>query len=135
MGFSIGGVNRIALVVLMCFATLAEHLLPQAWAQMPDTQSLVGEWHGSWTSHHRPGQGGEHNMTVTKVDGNRVSGRIERGGTAKAAYHFVGTLEGNTLIIQGSMARTELTVNGNQMRGFLIGANRLDTTMTQMTKK
>jgi hypothetical protein len=74
-------------------------------------------------------------MTVSQVDGHQVSGRIERGGTARVAFDFVGTFEGNTLTIQGSMGRTELTVRGDQVRGCTIGPTRIDITMTRTAKK
>jgi len=111
---------RHALVVLSTFALVLGFGVPAAEAQSIDPQSLAGEWRGQ-AVHTEKGQSGPYNLTIVKVEGDRVSLRIERSGRTSNA---IGTLNGNTLTYGGARATTELTIsdNGKEMRGTWTGS-------------
>jgi|SRR5262245_8224036 len=109
---------RLALVI----ACLALHPAQLVSAQSAiDPQSLVGEWSGKWIAAAtgggnggRAGLQGPYVLTITKVEGTRVLATIETRGFSG---DIRGTLEDNRLIFAGQQFRTELTVDGKEMRG------------------
>jgi hypothetical protein len=111
---------RHALVVLLALALVLGLGVVGAGAQSIDPQSLAGEWRGQAVRSER-GQSGPYNLTIVKVEGDRVSLRIERSGRTSKA---IGTLKGNTLTYGGGQGETELTIsdNGKEMRGTWTGS-------------
>ena len=135
---SLGGMccgRLLCLIVLAGLAVVTGFPPPEGLAQTVDPQSLVGEWVGTWFLTQRPQVEGQYNMTVTKVEGNQVHGRVERtfavGQAGTANFAFVGTLEGDKLVFTGSATQTELTINGTQMRGVGLAINRFNISMTK----
>ena len=86
-----------------------------------DPQSLIGEWRGKWTSGAatggpgpRSGREGPFALTITRVQGTVVQGTIEiQGVTTKIR----ATLQGNQLRFGNEQIQTELTIDGDHMRG------------------
>jgi len=81
-----------------------------------DSQSLVGEWAGTWARHDRPGEvNGPYYMKIEKVEGTKVHGQTEsRLGKSR----WTGVLEGTRLTFnarQGSS--TDLSVDARTMTG------------------
>ena len=86
-----------------------------------DPQSLIGEWVGRWRSGAvtggpgpRSGREGPFALTITQVQGNAVYGVIETGGVTTKIR---ATLQGNQLKFGNDQIQTELTVDGDHMRG------------------
>jgi hypothetical protein len=101
-------------------------------AQAVDPQSLVGEWTGQWSSTSRAQVSGPYSMVISKVDGDKVTGRVERSTQQKnVSFAFVGTLEGNKLIIDRPGSKTELEISDNQMRGGAFGTYRGTITLNK----
>lgn len=103
-------------------------------AQTLDPQSLLGEWQGSWSGSNAPGRGGQYNMSIRTVEGNRVRGRVERSNVAAGItpdFNFIGTVTGNVLKFQGGPTTTELTIDGDQMRGQMYGTARMDISLSK----
>jgi hypothetical protein len=104
------GRGRLLLLVCVGVALLVSACQTAAPFRPEDPQSLVGEWSGEGTD---PGGGierwsGEHVLTITRVEGNRVFGTLESwcgGGVSCAGAHTYrtraveGTLRGNELKI------------------------------------
>jgi hypothetical protein len=86
-----------------------------------DPAALVGEWSGTWTAGavtgspgSRSGRQGPFILTITKVEGNVVGGTVEvQGVTSKIR----ATLRGNQLTFGNEQFQTELTIEGDRMRG------------------
>ena len=97
-------------------------------SQAIDPQSLIGEWQGTWET--RSGEargGGQYYLTIEKVEGGKVYGKVTVTGRRSNDFKFVGALEGNRLTY-GSTTRTELEIRDDQMKGTSTGgANRAIT--------
>lgn len=100
-------------------------------AQVIDPQSLVGEWTGQWSSTSRAQVSGPYSMVISKVEGDKVTGRVERSAQKNASFAFVGTLEGNKLVIDRPGSKTELEISDNQMRGGSFGTYRGTITLNK----
>jgi hypothetical protein len=118
---------RSFLIVLACLTLVAGIAHPDIWAQAVDSQAFVGKWEGTWTNLSHPYITGEYNLTVTKAEGSQVHGRYEKLGATggRVVADFVGTLEGDKLTYSNSFSSTELTINGNQVRGTSMDNFRL----------
>jgi Biogenesis factor required for ATP synthase 1, C-terminal domain len=86
-----------------------------------DPQVLIGEWRGKWTSGAvtggpgpRSGREGPFALTITRVQGNVVHGTIEMQGVTTKIR---ATLQGNQLRFGNEQIQTELTIDGDHMRG------------------
>jgi len=125
---------RYCLIVLACLALVAGTALPEIWAQAVDSDPLVGKWEGTWVNLSHPNARGDYNITITKVEGNKVHGRIEKQGfpSGSATYDIVGTLEGDKLMYGTASTSTELMVNGKQLRGTSVDGFRLAIEMTKV---
>ena len=125
---------RRCLIVLACLALVAGTALPEIWAQAVDSDPLVGKWEGTWVNLSHPNARGDYNITITKVEGNKVHGRIEKQGfpSGSATYDIVGTLEGDKLMYGTASTSTELMVNGKQLRGTSVDGFRLAIEMTKI---
>jgi len=125
---------RRCLIVLTCLALVAGTALPEIWAQAVDSDPLVGKWEGTWVNLSHPNARGDYNITITKVEGNKVHGRIEKQGfpSGSATYDIVGTLEGDKLMYGTASTSTELMVNGKQLRGTSVDGFRLAIEMTKV---
>lgn len=66
---------RSSIVAAVVVAALAA----TAWPQAPDVdpQALIGLWSGSWTSTHVASENGRYYLTITRVDGQKVVGKVE----------------------------------------------------------
>jgi hypothetical protein len=117
---------RLASVILAGVVAIIG-LAGGARAQEIDPKYLLGEWQGQWVLASQRGLSGPFFMTIKKVEDGKVFGRVERPGArvTPADFDFVGTLAGNVLSF-GSAARSEFIVDGKQMRGFMLGASRVD---------
>jgi hypothetical protein len=89
--------------------------VPGAWSQTPtvDPQTLVGRWVGSWTNANTGKGNGKYYLTIERVEGQKVFGVGEFVGQKTSQFKVNGTLSGNQL----TFGRTELTVDGREMRG------------------
>ena len=125
---------RRCLIVLTCLALVAGTALPEIWAQAVDSDPLVGKWEGTWVNMSHPNARGDYNITITKVEGNKVHGRIEKQGfpSGSATYDIVGTLEGDKLMYGTASTSTELMVKGKQLRGTSVDGFRLAIEMTKV---
>jgi hypothetical protein len=91
--------------------------------QAIDPQSLIGEWAGTWhgKSPEMASARGSYILTIEKIDGAKVTCRVY---FSHARGEFRGQpparLEGNRLRWGGPLA-TELTIEGNTMRGTRTG--------------
>jgi hypothetical protein len=102
--------GRLLLVALVVMST-ASAVWPQT---SPDPQSLVGRWSGSWIDTKEERSSGRYYLTVERVDGEKVVGKREAiGWTPAEAKIGNGRLSGNRL----TFGKTELTIDGEQMRG------------------
>ena len=109
-------------------------------AQTVDPQSLIGEWRGAWAWTNNPSVNGQYYMTITKVEGDKVYGRVERGGLpaayrAVANFNFAGTLSGYvlTFVVCAPAGKTELTISdgGKEMLVQGYGTNRVDISLSK----
>jgi hypothetical protein len=66
---------RSLLIVLACLMLVAGIALPKLWAQTVDPHPLGGKWEGTWLNISHPNVSGAHDVTVTKVEGDKVYGR------------------------------------------------------------
>jgi len=102
-----------------------------------DPQALIGEWTGRWRQGAVGGPGGRggtqgpYKLLITKVEGDRVSGSLDTQGFSG---NVTATLSGNQLSFGNDRVQTQLTVDGNQMRGTRSGGG-LPTREIQLTKK
>ena len=127
------------LIVLAGLAMMTGLALPRALAQSVDPQSLVGEWVGTWTMGSEAAVKADYTMTIVKVEGNQVHGRVERAGwgsrLAPASFDFVGTLEGDKLVLADSTHPGEFTIYktsyGTQMQGASVETIRFIISMTK----
>ena len=90
-------------------------LTPAAWSQTPeiDPQTLIGQWSGSWVGAHAAAENGRYYLTITRIEGPKVIGKVEFVGKRTTEFMINGTLSGNRL----TYLRTELTIFGNRMSG------------------
>lgn len=124
---------RTCLTVLACLALVVGIALPDVSAQVVDSQALVGNWEGTWFIMSHPNYGGDYNMTITKVEGNKVYGKYEKLGAkeGRVASDFVATLDGANFVYSNSFSSTELTMSGKQLRGTSNDNMRLSVQMTK----
>ena len=134
MNGSFAARSRFLVIVLASLTLVAGIALSQIWAQSVDSQPLVGKWEGTWVNMSHPHARGDYNITITKVEGNIVHGRIEKQGfpSGSATYDIVGTLEGDKLMYGTASTSTELMVNGKQLRGTSVDGFRLAIEMTKI---
>jgi hypothetical protein len=86
-----------------------------------DPAALVGEWRGTWTAGAvtgspgpRGGRQGPFVLTIATVEGTVVGGTVEMLGVTPKIR---ATLRGNQLTFGNEQFQTELTVEGDHMRG------------------
>lgn len=95
---------------------------------------LVGEWVGTWKGTLFQGTGlpaapppravtntGDYYLTITRVEGRQVYGRVQYPGLTPSEIQFVGTLDQNVLSFGNDRYRTELTIDGERMNGTRLG--------------
>jgi hypothetical protein len=111
------GLSCLALVVIIVASSAGA-----GWAQPGlDPQSLIGEWIGKWTSGAatggpgpRSGREGPFVLTISQVQANVVHGTVETQGVTTKIR---ATLQGNQLKFGNEQFQTELTIDGDHMRG------------------
>jgi hypothetical protein len=99
-------------------------------AQVSEAQ-LVGEWVGDWKAEHGVGpkptpprgeqNAGEYRLTILKVEDGKVHGRVRQPGSTLPEFDFVGTLNQNVLSYGNERIQTQLTIDGNRMKGTRLG--------------
>ncbi len=106
---------RTALLLPIVAAFVVAALAPTTWPQTADVDpgTLIGLWSGSWISSHVASESGRYYLTITRVEGQKVFGKVELVGKRTIEFMFNGSLSGNRL----TYLRTELTISGNQMTG------------------
>ena len=77
------------------------------------SQSLIGQWSGSWTGAALAKANGKYYLKIERVDGANVFGKGEVSGHKNTEFPVSGTLSGNQL----TYGKTTLTVDGNHMTG------------------
>jgi hypothetical protein len=109
--------NRLgtALLSSIVAAFVVAALAPTTWPQTPDVdpRALIGLWSGTWTSAHVASENGRYYLTITRVEGQKVVGKVEVVARRTTEFPINGTLSGNQL----TYLRTVLTISGNQMTG------------------
>jgi hypothetical protein len=87
-----------------------------------DSGVLVGAWQGRWVlNSKRKPLSAYYRLTVTKVEGERVYGRVEAepagaDGPPRIETHFVGEVRANVLTF-GKNKPTQLRIDGERMSG------------------
>jgi hypothetical protein len=106
--------------VLFAAFAMAIAGLPVAVAQDVDPKNLVGEWWGRWSA--SAGPTGNYYLTILRVDGNKVYGKVELTGARRPNFSFEGTLEGNVLRYSSpdKLADVELVITGNTIAGHSV---------------
>lgn len=110
------GLLILALVIIVASSAATGRAQPGL-----DPQSLIGEWRGKWTSGAvtggpgpRSGREGPFALTIAQVQGNVVHGTVEVAGVTTKIR---ATLQGNQLKFGNEQIQTELTIDGEHMRG------------------
>jgi len=126
-------VSRIVALVLI--ALVAAVIAHPALAQEFDPASILGEWSGRWNTTSAPGLVQKYYLTIKKVEGKRVEGRVEREGRLPpnvGQFDFVGMLNGNVLTFAPpGLAKTEITFSGKTANGTI---NVGDRVVLQLSK-
>ncbi|HSF06668.1 MAG TPA: hypothetical protein VLG10_12835 [Methylomirabilota bacterium] len=60
-------------------------------------------------------------MTITRVQGGMVYGRVQQPGLPLPEFDFVGTLKENVISFGNERIQTQLTVTGDRMEGTRLG--------------
>jgi|SRR5215475_8624821 len=122
-------------LLLACLTLCPDPLLAQA---ALDPQSLVGQWTGKWIAAAtgggnggRGGTQGPYSLTITRVEGDVVFATVEY---REFSGNVRGTISDNQLTFVGPQFRTELRIDGNQMRGLRQGGG-LPPREIQIVKK
>jgi hypothetical protein len=95
---------------------------------------LVGEWIGTWTSTLFQGTGppagptprgirnnGDYLLTISRVEGKTVYGRVQQPGLPVPEFNFVGKLDNDMLSYSSERIQTELKITGDRMAGTRLG--------------
>jgi hypothetical protein len=126
-------VGRLPLLFIASVVSLAS-LAASAWSQAPlDSQSLVGEWSGSWRNKNLGHISGQYLLSIERVEGRQVYGQVEITGPQNAQFKLLGTLDGNRLTFSGPNL-TEFLIEGKQMKGSSQGAPRSNPWDITLTK-
>lgn len=102
-----------------------------------DPQSLIGEWTGKWVTSHGPGPrraggpNGPYALTIKQVTGDQVRATLDVVGQAR---EIRAKLVENRLTFGNDQFQTELTVDGDQMRGTRQGSASIPWVI-ELTKK
>src|SRR5262245_8961281 len=95
----------------------------------PPSVDVSGKWAGTW-SYETPSLGnGNMNGTFTQT-GSNLNGNFEVTGPVvnRAANNVIGTVSGNTIKLSQPASGT-LTVNGNEITGWINGLNPAKVTL------
>lgn len=89
--------RRLGLVCLCVLIVVA--VAPSAWPQAPavDPKSLIGQWSGSWVNSHEAKMNGKYYLTIERIVGEKVFGKVEFFGRTTSEFKVAGTLSGRTL--------------------------------------
>lgn len=122
--------RSLVLTSTLVFLVLLASLLP---AQVSDAQ-LIGEWVGTWTSSLYQGTGaptgptprgirnnGDYLLTISRVEGKTVYGRVQQPGLPLPEFNFVGTLDRDVLSYGNERVQTQLKIAGDRMEGTRLG--------------
>jgi hypothetical protein len=80
-----------------------------------DPQSLLGEWVGTI----KGPASFDYYLTLTKAEGNKISGKARNVGQRTNEYPIVGTVEGNVFKYKSTVhpLSVELVIDGDTMKG------------------
>ena len=125
--------KSVALTSILALVIVLEFGPSSVPAQVTDAH-LIGEWVGTWTSTLYQDTGlppgatprgiknnGEYHLTITKVEGGRVYARVQQPGMPLPEFNVVATLNQNVIYYANERIKTELTVDGNRMKGTRLG--------------
>ncbi len=128
------GAVRTATFLLIALAMFALGAPARSQSPTPDPQTLLGEWWGDWNI---ATSSGRYYLTITRVEGQKVYGRVEVTGSRVAPYDIEGTLEGKTLRYSSTdkQVTTELDIDGDRMSGKGERAGRYAGTISVIKKK
>jgi hypothetical protein len=122
----------VSLVVTVLIFAFTLSVLAQT---TPD--SLLGEWVGDWKATWSPYPSGQYFMTVEKVDGEKVYGKIETVGSNRPPADFEGTVEGN--VLKFSYVNKEVSgsfdIAGDKMTGSTVRAGFTPKVNVSLAKK
>jgi transcriptional antiterminator Rof (Rho-off) len=81
-----------------------------------DPLSLLGEWVGTI----KGPANFDYYLTLTKADGNKISGKARNVGQRTSEYPITGTVEGNVFKYKSTVhpLSVELVIDGDTMKGF-----------------
>jgi hypothetical protein len=106
-------------IMLGFFITFFVALVAPAYAQTStsavDPQSLLGEWVGTI----KGPANFDYYLTLTKAEGNQISGKARNVGQRTSEYPIVGTVEGNVFKYKSTVhpLSVELVIEGDTMKG------------------
>ena len=114
--------HRVRLIVLALVAALLAAFLPPAGVGQSQTlhpRILLGKWSGRWTERTplNDGRSGEYDLTITKIEGDRIEGLVESTNAGETTTPFRGTLNGSRFVF-GRDSVTELNVDGTRIEGM-----------------
>ena len=110
------GTVRVALSVWLAVVSLWS---AASTAQTPDPQSLLGEWHGTYTDPRDTRTTGSCIITVKKIEEAKVFIHVHLAGSRSTEVDREGTLSGNILTVETAANTTVFTIEGDRMSGFL----------------
>jgi hypothetical protein len=106
-------------------------LLPGATAARVSDAQLLGMWSGEWKVEQAPGvqttprrgqpTNGSYQITINRVDKGKVFGQVQQSDVTPQEYKFLGKLEGNVLSYGNERYQTSLTIDGDRMKGTMLG--------------
>jgi hypothetical protein len=119
--------KTLAWLLVALIAMLLPGVAP---AQVSDAH-LLGVWSGEWKVEQSPGiqttprrgqpTSGSYQITIDRVDNGKVFGQVQQSGATSPEYKFLGKLEGNVLSYGTERYRTSLTIDGDRMKGTMLG--------------
>jgi len=101
--------------VFAFFVALVASAYAQTSTSTVDPQSLLGEWVGTI----KGPANFEYYLTLTKAEGNQISGKARNVGQRTNEYPIAGTVEGNVFKYKSTVhpLSVELVIEGDTMNG------------------
>ena len=94
----------------------------------PPAVNVTGSWNGTWSYENASLGGGDARGTFQQ-DGDKLSGRFDvTGPVVNRTANIVGVVSGNEVKLSQPSSGT-LTVNGNEMTGWINGLNPAKLTL------
>ena len=101
-------------------------------AQPLEPQSLIGEWIGTWEGK-MASVSGPYRLTIQRIDGEKVRGRVETSGGRgeNRTFPITGVLRGNHLTYGTSNFTVDLEISGSEMHGNWSGLVQREISLTK----